>query len=71
MAGLLLFGDTVRCAALRHEIPAEAIDDLLFAELDGDRFVLTWTFECNRVSLARPDAEDGSSRAVRRGVRRA
>jgi Xaa-Pro aminopeptidase len=56
VAGLLLFGDT-RSAALRHEIPAEIIDDLLFAELDGKRFVLTWTFERDRVKHARPDAE--------------
>jgi Xaa-Pro aminopeptidase len=57
MAGLLLFGDTARSAALRHEIPAEFIDDLLFAEIDGKRFVLTWTFERDRVRRARPDAE--------------
>jgi Xaa-Pro aminopeptidase len=57
VAGLLLFGDTVRSAALRHEIPVEIIDDLLFAELDGNRFVLTWTFERDRVIQARPDAE--------------
>lgn len=57
MAGLLLFGDTARSAALRHEIPAEIIDDLLFAEVDGKRFVLSWTFERDRVKQARPDAE--------------
>ena len=57
MAGLLLFGDTARSAALRHEIPAEIIDDLLFAETDGKRFVLTWIFERDRVRHALPDAE--------------
>lgn len=57
VAGLLLFGDTSRSAALRHEIPVEILDDLLFAELDDKRFVLTWTFERDRVRQARPDAE--------------
>lgn len=84
MAGLLLFGDTVRFAALRHEIPAEIIDDLLFAEIDGKRFVLTWTFERDRVRQARPDVEvldflsfgyrdlvkDGTSLLERGGSRR-
>jgi hypothetical protein len=41
MPGLLLFGDTVRSAALRHEIPLAIISPLLFAEVDGRRFVLT------------------------------
>lgn len=45
MAGLLLFGDTVRSADLRHEVPVEIIDALLFAELEERRFVLTWSFE--------------------------
>jgi Xaa-Pro aminopeptidase len=57
VASLLLFGDTARSAALRHELPVEIIDDLLFAEVDGNRFVLTWTFERDRVRHVRPDAE--------------
>ena len=57
MPALLLFGDTTRSTALRHEIPLEVIDDLLFAEFDGKRFVLTWTFERDRVREACPDAE--------------
>ena len=56
MPGLLLFDDTVRSAALRHELPVEIIDDLLFAEHDGNQYVLTWTFERDRVRQARPDA---------------
>jgi hypothetical protein len=41
MRGLLLFGDTVRSAALRHEIPIAIIDPLLFAEVDARQYVLT------------------------------
>ncbi len=57
MPGLLLFGDTERCAALRHEIPLAIIDPLLFAELDGRRVVLTSVLERDRVLRALPDAE--------------
>jgi cellobiose-specific phosphotransferase system component IIB len=35
MRGLLLYGDTVRSPALRHEIPIAIIDAVLFAEVDG------------------------------------
>jgi hypothetical protein len=57
MPGVLLFGDTVRSAALRHEIPLAIIDPVLFAELDGQRFVLTSQLEKDRVTHAIPDAE--------------
>jgi Xaa-Pro aminopeptidase len=57
VAGLLLFGDTVRSAALRHEIPIAIIDPLLFVELGGRRFVLTSMLERDRVMEALPDAE--------------
>ena len=57
MAGLLLYGDTVRSAALRHEIPLAIIDPLLFAERDGRRYVLTSTLERDRVHEVAPDAE--------------
>jgi Xaa-Pro aminopeptidase len=57
MRGLLLFGDTERSAALRHEIPIPIIDPLLFAEVDGRRYVLTSHLEHARVKRALPDAE--------------
>jgi Xaa-Pro aminopeptidase len=57
MRGLLLFGDTERSAALRHEIPLAVIDPLLFAEIDGRRYVLTSALEAERVKRALPDAE--------------
>jgi Xaa-Pro aminopeptidase len=55
--GLLLFGDTNRSAALRHEIPLAIVDPLLFAEIDGRCFVLTSLLERDRVTRALPDAE--------------
>jgi len=57
MRGLLLQGDTERSAALRHELPIPIIDSLLFAEVDGRRYVLTSHLEAARVRRALPDAE--------------
>jgi Xaa-Pro aminopeptidase len=57
MRGLLLFGDTTRSAALRHEIPIAIIDPLLFAEANGRQYVLTSRFEHSRLRRALPDAE--------------
>ena len=57
MRGLLLAGDTERSAALRHEIPISIGDPLLFAEVDGRRYVLTTRLESARVQRELPDAE--------------
>ena len=57
MPRLLLWGDTVRSAALRHEIPLAIISPVLFAEVDGRRAVLTSWLERDRVTRALPDAE--------------
>ena len=57
MGGLLLHGDTERSAALRHEIPIAIIDSLLFAEVDGRRYVLTTHLESERIQELLPDAE--------------
>jgi Xaa-Pro aminopeptidase len=52
MGGVLLYGDTERSAALRHEIPVAIIDPLLFAEVDGRTYVLTSFLEAERVKRA-------------------
>jgi len=57
MRGLLLYGDTERSAALRHEIPLSIGDPFLFAEVDGRRYVLTTHLESDRVRRVLPDAE--------------
>ena len=56
MRGLLLAGDTERSAALRHEIPVAIGDPLLFADVDGRRYVLTTRLESARVQSELPDA---------------
>src|SRR5437764_3884845 len=57
MANLLLYGDTERSAALRHEIPIAIIDPLVYAELDGRAFIQASLLERDRLAAARPDAE--------------
>lgn len=58
MTATLLYGDTVRYPAIRHEIPLEIIDELLFVEReDGHKHVLTSSLESDRIAAALPGAE--------------
>jgi Xaa-Pro aminopeptidase len=57
VADLLLYGDTERSAALRHEIPIAIGDPLLYAEVDGRAFIAASSLERDRLATARPDAE--------------
>ena len=57
MTDVLLYGDTERSAALRHEVPIVIIDPFLYAEVDGRAFVMVSPIERQRVAAARPDAE--------------
>jgi Xaa-Pro aminopeptidase len=54
---LLLYGDTERNPALRHEIPIPIIDPLLYAEVDGKAHILASIIERDRLANACPDAE--------------
>src|SRR5256714_10483906 len=57
MVNLLLYGDTERSAALRHENPIVIIDPLVYAELDGRAFIQASLLERDRLAAVRPDAE--------------
>jgi Xaa-Pro aminopeptidase len=57
MATALLFGDTERSAALRHEVPITIIDPLLWALVDGKPVILTSWLERDRIAAALPEAE--------------
>lgn len=57
MPDLLLYGDTVRSAALRHEVPLAIIDPLLWLRRDGRVIVMTSVLERERIAEALPDAE--------------
>lgn len=53
----LLFGDTQRFAALRHEVPITIIDPLMWAEADGRPVILTSMLERDRIAAVVPGAE--------------
>jgi Xaa-Pro aminopeptidase len=53
---LLLYGDTERSAALRHEIPVAIGDPFLYAEVGGSAHVMVTSLEASRIAAARPDA---------------
>ncbi|MEA2179298.1 MAG: Xaa-Pro aminopeptidase, partial [Solirubrobacteraceae bacterium] len=57
MSGLLLHGDTVTSAALRHEVPLAIIDPFTLLEVDGRVTILTNVLERERIAAVRPDAE--------------
>jgi Xaa-Pro aminopeptidase len=57
VATILLYGDTVRYPAMRHEVPLEIVDPFLFVARDGGAFVLTNSLEAERISKLLPDAE--------------
>ena len=46
---ILLYGDTTRSPALRHEIPLTIVDPFLFLEADGRRIVVIGELEVPRV----------------------
>ena len=57
MTTLMLFGDTERSAALRHEVPIAIGDSLLWMELDGRYRDPHEQLERDRIARALPDAE--------------
>jgi Xaa-Pro aminopeptidase len=57
MTAILLYGDTVRYPAIRHEVGLEIIDPLLVLVRDGRTSVLTSSLESARLAEALPDAE--------------
>ena len=57
MAGVLMFGDTVRSPSMRHELPLSVGDPFLYLETDGRRAVVTNALEVDRIAKAAPDVE--------------
>jgi Xaa-Pro aminopeptidase len=57
MTTLLLYADTERSPALRHEVPVGISDPFLFADIDGRRVVLTTPLERDRIAAALPGVE--------------
>jgi Xaa-Pro aminopeptidase len=57
MRTVLLYGDTLRYPAVRHEVPLEVVDPLLFVAHDGGSFVMTSALERARIARALPSAQ--------------
>jgi Xaa-Pro aminopeptidase len=57
MPALLLYGDTERSPAMRHEIPVAIGDGMLFAAIDGRTAILTSWLERDRIAAVLPGAE--------------
>jgi Xaa-Pro aminopeptidase len=57
MATFLLYGDTIRYPSVRHEVPLEIVDALLFVSRDDRAYVMTSSLEADRIMEALPDAE--------------
>ena len=56
MTTILLYGDTVRSAALRHEVPLEIVDPFLYVARGDEAFVLTNGLELARIQATLPRA---------------
>ncbi len=54
---ILIFGDTDRSPALRHEVPVGISDPFLYVEVNGRRSVITNALEDERIAAAAPDIE--------------
>ena len=57
MPDVLLYGDTERSPALRHEVPLAIGDAFLYLEHDGRTVILTNLLERHRVARVVPHAE--------------
>ncbi|HYB26060.1 MAG TPA: Xaa-Pro peptidase family protein [Solirubrobacteraceae bacterium] len=50
MPDVLICGDTIRHAELRHEVPLAVPDPFLYAETDGERHVVVSSLEVSRIA---------------------
>ena len=57
MPTVILYGDTIRHASLRHEVPLEILDPILIVLGDGPPRVLTSSLELSRIATAVPEAQ--------------
>ena len=54
---VLIYGDTVRSPAMRHEVPLGIGDPFLYLEDNGRRGVITNVLEVDRIAAAAPDLD--------------
>jgi Xaa-Pro aminopeptidase len=56
VTAILLYGSTEHNPALRHEVPIEIGDELVFAVDDGRSWIQASRLEAKRIAACRPDA---------------
>ena len=64
MAEYLIYGDTLRSPAMRHEVPLGIGDPFLYLETNGRRVVVTNPLEDDRIAEAAPAARASSRSGV-------
>jgi Xaa-Pro aminopeptidase len=57
VAGVLIYGDSIRSPELRHEVPVAIPDPFLYAEKDGRRVVILHSLEIPRMRADAPNLE--------------
>src|SRR5215210_7652099 len=55
MADVLIYADSLRSPEIRHEVPVPIPDPFLYAERDGQRHVVTSSFEVDRITSVAPE----------------
>jgi Xaa-Pro aminopeptidase len=72
---VLIHADTLRSAALRHELPLGLLDPFSYFEVDGRRVAVVSSLEAGRIAAAAPDVEVidpyelGLDELIERGLR--
>jgi hypothetical protein len=61
---VIAYGDTVRCATVRHELPVAIVDPVLYAEHAGRRYALASVLEADRLAAVAPDVEQLSPESL-------
>lgn len=76
MSDILIWGDTIRHAELRHEIPLDVPDPFLYLEVGGGRHAVVSSLECARIAAldggveVHPFEEYGHDELMNAGVDR-
>src|SRR3954468_13772804 len=73
---VLIYADTIRSPAMRHEVPITVPDPFLYVERDGARHTVSTAFEVGRIAAiaggpqAHPLEEFGFDELISSGIER-
>ena len=57
VADVLIYADSLRSPEMRHEVPVAIPDPFLYAERDGERHLVTSSFELDRIREVAPELD--------------